>query len=172
MVLIVPIWEGSEAAMLVLGRWRMLLSFNQTLTRVTCSTYWAFNLASQVTKAELLHIFKLVSKHHKITSLLLTKYKLLLVPNPQLARMPQRGWDLLLVSQLRRLGRWEKSGSFKEFEALKSGSFTHWPGTSVWELLSKYSDCQQDVYYMQNWHYITLRMQSQTKLPWSKFVLI
>lgn len=44
----------------------------------------------------------------------------------------------------------KRVGALKEFEALKSGSFTHWPGTSVWELLSKYSDCQQDVYYMQN----------------------
>ena len=59
----------------------MLLSLNQLLTRVISSAYWAFNLALQVTKAEVLHIFTFLSKHHKITSPLLTKCKLLLAPN-------------------------------------------------------------------------------------------
>lgn len=59
----------------------MLLSLNQLLTRAIRGTYWAFNPAPQVTKAELLHIFTFLSKHHKITSLLLTKRKLLLAHN-------------------------------------------------------------------------------------------
>jgi len=59
----------------------MLLSLTQLLTRAICSAYWAFNLAPQLTKAELLHIFTFLSKHHKIVSLLLTKWKLLLASN-------------------------------------------------------------------------------------------